>query len=151
VKVRIVALVCSVLLVACAVRTPIEQAELPKNAEILKNTGIVLHDFSVKPGLLNGTTTINQVKYSTKDYLIAKNLFESVQNKSEENAELPHLVVDVQLVDLRIVSTGIRILAGPFAGRSHIKIMASIFDQNGTRIAQKELIGAPSAFTSSFS
>jgi hypothetical protein len=102
-------------------------------------------------GLLNGTSTVNHVKYAAKDYVIAKNIFKSVAEAGNQNGEPPLLTVGVQLTDVRIVSGGVRFLAGPFAGRSHIKMAASIFNKEGKQVAQKELFGAPNTFTSSLS
>lgn len=150
-KLQMTTLICCALLMACSVRTPIEVVEPPENPEILKSADLLLRDFSVRPGLLNGTATINHVKYTAKDYLVAKNLFKSVVEEGKQNGEPPLLTVDVQLTDVRIVSTGVRFLAGPFAGRSHIKMVASIFDKDGKQVARKELFGAPNTFTSSFS
>ena len=150
-KLKMTTLICCALLVACSVRTPIEVVKPPENPEILKSADLLLRNFSVKPGLANGTATINHVKHAAKDYLIAKDLFKSVAEAGNQNTEPPLLTVDVQLTDVRIVRTGVRVLTGFFAGRSHIKMVASIIDKDGKQIAQKELFGAPNSLTSSLS
>ncbi|MGD9368462.1 MAG: DUF4410 domain-containing protein [Desulfobacteraceae bacterium] len=121
------------------------------NPELLRDTCVVLREFSTNAYAQNGAMAMTQCKNSAYQYLSSKGLFKAVENASDKSCDSPVLFVDARLIDLRIVSKAARFWGGAFSGRSHMKIFVEITDQEGQSIAQKELFGAPNAMGAAWS
>jgi hypothetical protein len=137
-------------IISCAVRTPVQNT-VPVNIEKLKSINVVLRDFKVSSGIANGEMSMVQCKFSAKGYLQTKDLFGKVEESMPQTDVGNMLLVDATLVDLRIVSGAARFWAGAMAGRSHMKVIVKISDQEGNMISQDELFGAPNAMGSAWS
>jgi len=117
----------------------------------LKNISVVFREFKVAQGVVNGDMALVECKASAKSYLQTKSLFKLVEEDNTKTYDPPVLRVDVQLTALRIVSSGARFWGGAFAGRSHMKLLTTIYNAEGTQLAQKELVGTPNAFSGAWS
>ncbi|MCP4746132.1 MAG: hypothetical protein GY874_08320 [Desulfobacteraceae bacterium] len=144
-------ILCGVVLLACAKRTYIVQNYSPEAADQLKDTLVIFRDFSVKPSIAKGQHALKECKGGAMEFLKPKAHFKDVLEKADIKYNGPILFVDAQITDLRIVSGATRFFAGTLAGRSHMKILVSIFDKHKTKIAGKELFGAPNSFGSMYS
>ncbi|MEJ2041637.1 MAG: hypothetical protein P8X55_22320 [Desulfosarcinaceae bacterium] len=106
----------------------------------------------MKPGLSpKAEAAMAQCKYGAKNYLGHRGLFKSIKEDDNHAYENPVLIVDAKLNDIRMVNTAARVVGWIFVGRSHMKILATIYDPEGNKIAEKELFGAPNVFSSAYS
>jgi hypothetical protein len=154
-KVKMIIFPLSVLfifaLTACAVRTPVKQVSISEVKQNLKYENIIFGDFTVAPGVKSPEGPLIECRRSAIGYLEMKNIFKRVEKDSGQSYDEPTLFVNAILTNLRIVSGAGRFWGGAFAGRSNMNISVKLTDANGLLIAEKELIGAPSAFSSTWS
>ncbi len=140
---------CFFTLAACAVRTPVQKAEVVKSNLIYEN--VVFRSFIAAPNVVSPEAAITDCMNSSMSYLTTKNLFRRVEKGSDNPLDGPTLFVDATITDLRIVSGGARFWVGAMAGRSHMKIFVKLTDAKGTLVAEKELFGAPNAYGAAYS
>lgn len=142
-----ISFVMVIFLAACSVRTPVKYST-PPDTGMLKQTRVLLRDFKADPGVMSYEMSMIQCKTALRNYLQAKNIFQEIEEFTPEKIDGRTLVVDATLTDLRLVSNVTRVFIGFFAGRSHMKILVNLTDQDGNTISQQELIGAPNAIGS---
>jgi len=137
---------CILGLVACAVKTPVKKVEDQDLKSSLVYENVVFRSFTAAPTVLSPDSAISDCLSAAMDYLTMKNLFRRVEKGTDKSFGEPTLFVDVTLTDLRIVSSSARFWGGVYSGRSHMKIIAKLMNDNGTLVAEQELFGAPNAY-----
>jgi len=136
--------------IACAVRTPIPQTPVSSLSNNLKYKTIIFKKFTVASGIKNPEGPLAECEASSIAYLREKNIFEKVEeDKGVYNNST--LVVEANLTFLRIVSSAARLWGGIFPGRSTMKMDIKLSDAStGVVIAKQELVGAPNAYSSTW-
>ena len=142
---------CVFVLAACAVRTPINQVAISEVKQHLKYKNVVFRNFTAAPGVKSPEAPLIACRRSAVEYLELKNIFKVVEKDNGKSYEEPTMFVDVILTNLRIVGGAARFWLGVMVGRSNMNIKVKLTDADGLLIAEKELIGAPNAYSSAFS
>ncbi|MBN2255034.1 MAG: hypothetical protein JW736_04970 [Deltaproteobacteria bacterium] len=149
-KTVLVVVVCAALVSACAKRTEVQQIPIDQIRANLNYENVIFRNFTANPDIKAPEGPLMECRNSAVDYLQLKKVY----NKVEKDSGMPYtgstMYVDVNVTSLRIVGGAARFWAGALAGRSNMNMDVTLMDKNGTVIAQKELIGAPNAFSSSF-
>ena len=144
-------IVCMMVLSACAKRTEVQQVPIDQIRANLKYENVVFRNFTANPNVKAPEGPMMECRNSAIDYLELKRVYNKVEKDSGDAYTGSAMYVDVNVTNLRIVGGAARFWAGAMAGRSNMNIDVTLMDADGTVIAQKELIGAPNAFSSSFS
>lgn len=147
----LVSILCFFSFTACAVRTPVKQASIPEVKEALKYENVIFRVFKATPDVKAPEGPLSECRTSAIDYLEMKSIFNKVEKDSGKSYDGSTMYVDATLTSLRIVSGAGRFWGGALAGRSNMNMNVKLTDANGSVIAEKELIGAPSAFSSAWS
>jgi len=141
---------CIMVLSACAKRTDVQQIPIDQVRANLKYKNIIFRNFTANPGVKAPEGPMVECRQSAINYLEFKHIYNKVEKDSGNSCKGSTMYVDLNVTNLRIVSGAARFWAGAMAGRSNMNIDVNLMDENGTVIVQKELIGAPNAFSSSF-
>jgi hypothetical protein len=147
----ILAMVCLLTLTSCAVKTEVQQVSMDNVRAHLKYQNVVFRNFTANPGVKAPEGPLMECRQSAIDYLELKRVFKTVEKDTGKYYEDPTMYVDVNVTSCRIVSGAARFWVGAMAGRSNINMDVKLTDNEDTMIAEKELIGAPNAFSSEFS
>ncbi len=136
---------------SCAVRTKVKKVSPDEVRANLYYQNIVFRNFTASPQVQYTGTSLMDCKSTAMEYLKVQNVFKLVNDDFNRTYDEPTLFVDVNLLDLRIVSAAARAWGGVFSGRSHMKINVQLIDSNGEIVSEKELMGAPNAYGSAWS
>ena len=152
VKHYILAAVCIFFVTACAVKTPVQEVSVTDIKANLKYENVIFRNFTANPGVKAPEGPMMECRQSAIDYLQLKRIYNKIERDSGNSYTEPTMYVDVNVTSLRIVGGATRFWAGALAGRSNMNINVKLIDAaDGTLIVQKELIGAPNAFSSAWS
>lgn len=139
------------LMTSCAVRTEVKRVSADEVRANLYYQNIIFNNFTAAPQVPNPGMALIDCKSTAMEFLKAQSVFKHVDDDPSRTFDEPTLYVNVELLDLRIVSSAARIWGGALAGRSHMLISAQLVDSNGETVAEKELKGAPNAYGSAWS
>lgn len=117
----------------------------------LQFKSVVIHPFTVQKSVDDPGEAPTECHNSAVGYLSQKNIFDAVAGDGSPGGA-GTLVIDADVEDLRIVSTGARVWAGAFAGKSHMTVKVTARDgATGAVVGQTELESDNNAFGASWS
>jgi len=105
---------------------------------------IVLDPLQISPQFAKDyPETASQFQSSLLQYLREKNVYKHVEEAQALKAKKPKgktLIVDVKVVDMRIVNQNTRFWAGAMAGSSHIDLYLKLTDAASRKVIHEKLI-----------
>jgi hypothetical protein len=118
---------------------PYTPDRIAKLKPTLQFKSVVIHPFTVEKAVEEPGAAPTDCHDAAVSYLSGKKLFDNVGGDGSAGAA-GTLIVDADVTDLRIVSTGARVWVGAFAGKSHMTIKVTARDgATGTVLAEKVL------------
>jgi hypothetical protein len=140
------------LVTGCAVKTPIKTEDPTTLRGNTRFDCVLVKDYTTSLTARPPELALRTTQESTIEYLRTKNVFREVSRFREGVPPENCVVVEANLVDIRMVPTAARMLGGLMAGRSHMIMMVKLKDAaTGVTIAEQELKGAPNSWGAFYS